>query len=255
MKKIAVVTGASSGFGKEFVKLLLREPGLDEIWAIARNQDKLHKLKKNYGDKIQCYSLDLSSLDAIMEFEEILRSENPRIKYMINNAGFAKFCSYKELSVQETINMINLNCGAVAAMTVLAIPYMQRGSRLLNISSQSAFQPLPYLNVYSSTKVFVRNYTRAINVELKGTGITATAVCPGWMKTALYDRAKVGADKAVNRFAAMVTPDKVAKKALYDAKHGSDISVYGLLPKLSHLSAKILPQKLMMKLWLMQQQL
>ncbi len=98
----------------------------------------------------------------------------------------------------------------------------------MNISSQASFQPLPYQNVYSSTKAFLRNYTRALHVELKGKDISATAVCPGWMRTALYQRAKVGAKKTVNNFLGMVTPDKVARKALCDAKE-KKYSRYGFL--------------------------
>lgn len=138
-------------------------------------------------------------------------------------------------------------------MTLASIPYMAKGSHIINIASQAAFQPLPYQNVYSSTKAFVRNYSRALNVELKGTGISVTAVCPGWVRTALYDRAIIGADKATTKFVGMVSPEHVAAKALRDAKRNKDISVYGIHTKLAHTAAKILPQRVMMKIWLMQQ--
>lgn len=149
--------------------------------------------------------------------------------------------------------MIDVNCCAPVALTLLALPYMRRGSHILNISSQASFQPLPYQNVYSSTKAFLRNYTRALNVELKEKGISATAVCPGWMRTALYQRAKIGAEKTVNNFFGMVMPDKVAKKALLDAKKNRDMSVYSIYTKVCHVAAKVLPQKTVMKIWMMQQ--
>ena len=130
---------------------------------------------------------------------------------------------------------------------------MERGSHIINIASQASFFPLPYQNIYSSTKAFVRNYTRALNVELKEKGISATAVCPGWMKTGLFDRGLIGAQKGTNNFSGMVTPDVVAKKALLDAEKGKDISVYGLYVKSTHFLSKITPQRLMMKIWLNQQ--
>ena len=149
--------------------------------------------------------------------------------------------------------MINLNCGGIVAMVLACLPYMPAGSHILNTASQAAFQPLPYQNLYSSIKAFVRNYSRALNVELKRCGIIATAVCPGWMNTALFDRAKIGAARATRNFVGMIEPDRVAKKALRDAKKGRDISVCSLYVKTAHLMAKILPQRMMMKIWLKQQ--
>lgn len=253
MKNIAIVTGASSGFGLEFVKLLLQKDNLDEIWVVARSEDKLNELSQTYGNKIKVHAMDLSHIDNIKAFGENEELKNSNIKYLINNAGFAKFCSYGDLSADESVNMIDLNISAVVAMGLVCIPHMTKGSRIVNIASQASFQPLPYQNIYSSTKAFVRNYTRALNVELKETGITATAVCPGWMKTGLFDRGIIGAEKATKKFVNMVNPDVVAKKALADADKGKDISVYGIYVKLCHLMAKLLPQRVMMKVWLLQQ--
>lgn len=252
-KNIAIVTGASSGLGKEFVKLMDKKDSLDEIWVIARNKEKLEELKSELGEKIVVIPMDLSNVENIKAFGEKLDDCN--ILYLINNAGFAKFCSYGDLSIDESINMIDLNISGVVAMCLVCIPHMTRGSRILNIASQAAFQPLPYQNIYSSTKAFVRNYTRALNMELKDTGITATAVCPGWMKTALYERGLIGAEKATNKFVNMVTPDVVAAKAVKDADQGRDMSVYSAYVKMGHFLAKILPQKTMMKIWIMQQKL
>ena len=252
-KKIAIVTGASSGLGREFVKLMLAKKSLDEIWIMVRSADKLQQMKKKYGEKIVPYPMDLSRMDNLKKFASHLEQQDCIIKYLVNNAGYAKFCSYDDLSIDETTNMIDLNISAVVAMGLVCIPYMKPGSHIINIASQASFQPLPYQNVYSSTKAFVRNYTRALNVELKGTGITATAVCPGWIKTDLYERALIGAKKATKNFVNMVNPDVVAKKALADADHGKDMSVYSAYVKMCHVIAKLLPQKTMMKIWLLQQ--
>lgn len=252
-KQIAVVTGAHSGLGKEFVKLLTEDGTISEIWAIARNKEKLDQLISEFGNRVRVFSLDLSDRTSFSVIEKLFLEERIHITYLINNAGFAKFCSYDDITVDESLNMIDLNVSAVVALGLICIPYMKKGSHIINIASQASFFPLPYQNIYSSTKAFVSNYTRALNVELKNKGITAIAVCPGWMKTGLFDRGTIGADRATNNFSGMVTPDVVAAKALSDAKKGKDISIYGLPVKLTWLFSKVTPPKLMMRIWLMQQ--
>ena len=161
-----------------------------------------------------------------------------------------KTAHYEDLDLDNSLNMINLNISSVVAMGLVCIPYMDRQSRIINISSQSSFLPLPYLNIYSATKVFVRHYSRALNVELKDKNITVTTVCPGWMKTNLYDVAKVdSAKKVVNSFDGITTPDRVARKALDDADKGKSLSIYGFFSNATHIAGKILPQSLLMKLW------
>ena len=253
MKKIAIITGASTGLGREFVKIIKERKEIDEIWAIARHRDKLEKLRRQMDPKIIPISLDLSSASQIENLSLRLAQSGVEIRYLINNAGYAKFCSYDDLSVSDSLNMINLNIGAVVAMGLICIPYMPGGSHIINIASQAAFQPLPYQNLYSSTKAFVRNYTRALHVELKDRGISATAVCPGWLKTSLYERADIGAAKATRNFFGMTTPDKVARKAVADADKGRDLSVYGLYVKFCHIGAKLLPQRTVIGIWLRQQ--
>ncbi len=251
IKNIAIITGASSGLGREFVKLISKSKNIDEIWALSRNKKKLSRLKIQFGKKIKIFPIDLSDINAINKFSQNLSNVN--IKILINNAGYAKFCSYNDISIYESANMINLNCSAVVAMCVICIPHMKNKSHIINISSQAAFQPLPYQNIYSSTKAFVKNYSIALNKELKEKGIVSTAVCPGWIKTNLYIRAKIGAKKATNKFAGIVSPNKVAKKALKDAFKNKDISVYGIHVKTEILLSKIMPHNFVIWAWLKQQ--
>lgn len=252
-KNIAIVTGASSGFGKEFVKLLIKDNSLDEIHVLARREERLEELKNEYGEKIKPYIIDLSDREKIKEFGKYIQNLNVNIKILINNAGFAKFCSYDDISVDESLNMIDLNISGLVEMGLICIPFMNKGSHIINIASQAAFQPVPYQNIYSATKSFVKNYSQALNVELKEKGITVTAVCPGWMKTELFDRACIGAKKASRNFMCMAAPDAVAKKALKDAYKGKDISIYGVFVNFCHILAKFLPEKIIIKLWLLQQ--
>ena len=252
-KNIAIVTGASCGLGKEFVKLLIKNNDIDEVYAIARNQENLQTLISEFGDKVKPYAADLSETENIKIFGEFLKNQNVNVKILINNAGYAKFCAYDDISIDESLNMINLNISGVVSMGLVCIPFMSKGSHILNIASMAAFMPLPYQNIYSSTKAFVKNYSQALNVELKTRGITVTAVCPGWMRTSLYERAFINAKKGTKYYNFITNPDVVAQKALKDAYKGKDISVFGIYPNICHFMSKIIPEKWMMKVWLIQQ--
>lgn len=254
-KNIALITGASSGFGKEFVKLLVKDKKIDEIWAVARNQERLDKLAEQFGPKIHTYSMDLSEREELKVLGRVIANADVNIRYLFNNAGYGKFGSYEDLDLEESLNMIDLNVSAVVGLGLICIPYMKKGSHIINIASQAAFQPLPYLNIYSATKAFVRNYSRALNQELKKKGISVTAVCPGWMKTGFFERADIGSKNAITQFDGIEEPAKLAKKALRDAKRGKDMSVCGMYSKLGHLAAGILPQKFIMKFWLWKQKM
>lgn len=245
-KKIAIVTGATGGIGREFIKQIISEP-IDEIWAIARSQDKLNKLSEEFGEKITTISMDLSKVDEIKKLQEKLINEAPTISYLINNAGLAKMGSYKDFSIEEIDTTVNLNCKTPVLMCKICIPYMEKESHILNLSSASAFQPNPYINLYASSKVFERSYSRALNVELKGTGITVTAVCPSWVDTDMISH-EINGHKV--KFPGIVKAEDVVTKAIKDAKKGKDMSVCSLYVKCQHLNVKLMPQRLVMKLWM-----
>lgn len=244
-QRIAIITGASGGIGKEFTKLMLQEE-VDEIWAIARNHEKLAFLRKEFGDKIITIPRDLSKSSELLSVGDLLKDQKPVIVYLINNAGLAKMGSYQNFTSEEILETIQVNCSALAVLCTLCIPYMRKGSRILNISSASSFQPLPYLNIYAATKVFEKTYSRALNVELKGTGITVTAICPSWVDTDLLVK-EINGKKVI--FPGIVTADRVAIKALKDAKRGKDMSVCTLYVKYQHLLAKLFPQSMVMDTW------
>lgn len=254
-KKIAIITGASSGIGKEFLKLLLKEEGLEELWAIGRDELRLKEVKEEDKARIRIFSMDLSHKKNFDILEALIESEDVDVRWLINCAGYAKFCDWSGIDRYTSVNMIDVNISALVSMCLISLPHMKRGGKIINMASQAAFQPLPYQNIYSSTKAFVRNYTRALNAELKSKGISATAVCPGWMQTRLIERAIVEGENGTRVFPHIVYPDVVAKKALKDAKKSKDISIYSSYVKFSNLLAKLLPQKCMMGIWLNQQKL
>jgi short-subunit dehydrogenase len=245
MKTIAIITGATGGIGEEFVNQILQYE-LDEIWAVARNEKKLNELREKYGERVVPVPADLSDINSIDKISEMLSVQKPQVRFLINNAGLAKMAPYKDFSQEEIIRTIDVNCKAPVLLCNICIPYMRSGSNILNISSASAFQPTPYINLYAASKVFERNYSRALNVELKGTGITVTAVCPSWVDTALLPK-EVNGRKT--EFPGIVTASRVVQTALKDAQKKRDMSVCSLYVKCQHLNVKLLPQRLVMKIW------
>ena len=248
MIKIAIVTGATGGIGREFVKQLLQED-IDEVWAIARNVQKLDALSVEFKEGVKPISIDLTKDCDIEILSNKLRAENPRVQYLINNAGTAKMAKSTDFSNDEISRGIDLACKVPAILCNMCISYMKKGDRILNISSAASFQPNPYINLYAAFKVFQRSYSRALNMELKNTGITVTAVCPGWVDTDMLKSERNG--KKIT-FPGLVTADQVVKKALKDAKKGKDMSICSLYVKCQHFNVKILPQKVVMKIWLNQ---
>ena len=246
MKKIAILTGATGGLGREFLKQILNEE-IDEVWAIARNEQKLAELRKEHGEKIIPLSIDLSDMKGIKQIENMLEENKPHVEYLINNAGIARMGKYNDFSIEEIDKTINVNCKAPVMLAQICIPFMGKGSTILNISSASAFQPNPYINLYAASKVFERSYSRALNAELNGTGITSVAVCPGWIDTELLQK-EINGKKV--RFPGLVTPDRVVKQAIIDAKKGKDMSVCSLYVKCQHMNVKLLPQRWVMKIWM-----
>ncbi len=245
-KRIAIVTGASGGIGREFVRLMCEE-GMDEIWVIARGKEKMEILKEHFGEKIRVMPADLTDVSEIRKIEATLTEEQPELVYLVNNAGMLKMGNaVEDFSVEEISAMVDLNSKSMALMCKVCRPFLQAGSKIINVASSSAFLPLPYLNIYAASKSFARNYSRALNVELKGTGITATAVCPGWVDTPLAPSSFNG--KKMNVMG-VVQPKAVAEKALKAAKKGKDIFVYPFSFKGMHLMAKLCPQRMAMAIW------
>ena len=246
MKKIAIVTGASGGMGQVFVQELAKE-ALDEIWIIGRNEQRLLALKNQFGEKITPICKDLTKNADVLSLSDILKKQNPSVLWLVNNAGMARMAPSRELPLSEIEQTIDLNCKAPAALINICAPFMVEGTKILNVSSASAFQPVPYINLYAATKAFERSYSRALNAELKPCGITVTAVCPSWVDTDMLSKVING--KRV-RFPGIVAPEKIVRKAIKDAKKGRDMSVCSFYVKCQHLNVKLLPQGLTMKIWM-----
>ncbi|MBE6632283.1 MAG: SDR family NAD(P)-dependent oxidoreductase [Ruminococcaceae bacterium] len=256
-KKIAIITGASSGIGKQFALKLKDHGNYDEVWAIARNAERLAALRDELPFPVKTLSVDLTKSESIDELKKILAEEDPLISLLINCSGYGKFEAMAALTFEENVGMIDLNCRALTEMTYISLPYMEEGSEIVNIASVAAFQPIPYINVYGATKAYVLSFSRALNRELKGRGIRSFAVCPFWTKTAFFDRA-VNEEKeaVVKKYAAMYEPEYIVDYAWKAMKNkNKDYCIPGLIAKMQVFMVKILPHKLIMSIWQSQQKL
>ncbi len=141
--KIAIVTGASSGIGREFARQIAAWGTLDEIWAVARRENRLQELARTLKIPVKIIPADLTREKGIEMLESLLKQEQPQIKILVNAAGFGKIGDYKNISRLESGKMIRLNCQAPVDVTMLALPYMRKDSHILQICSTAGFQPLP----------------------------------------------------------------------------------------------------------------
>lgn len=253
--KIAIVTGASSGMGKEFVMQLGAYTDMEEIWVIARRTDALEALKSIVSTPIRPISLDLCKEESFSAFAALLQQEKPEVRLLVNAAGFGKFGDFRQIPLEDDLRMIDLNCRALVAMTRITLPYMGKNSHILQLDSLSAFQPVPYMAVYGATKSFVLSYTRAAISELKGTGIRMMAMNPGWVKTEFFHHAmKTDDNSKVQYFSHLYeAKDVVASglKALYTTK--KQYFVHGIPYRNQARLVKLLPHSIVMKVWMQQQ--
>ena len=253
--KIAIVTGASSGMGREFVLQLSKYVQVDEIWAVARRTEALEALKAVSSVPVRPVSMDLCRNESFEAMGKLLKTEKPDVKLLVNAAGFGKFGSYRHISAEDECRMIQLNCTALVRMTRLVLPFMAAGSHILQLDSLSAFQPVPYLNTYAATKHFVLAYSRGLNRELKEAGIRCMAMNPGWVRTEFFDHAFQTNDATeVQYFNHVYEAKDVVATGLKDLyKTRKDYSVHGLPIKAQVLLVKCIPHSLVMRIWQAQQ--
>ena len=251
--KIAVVTGASSGMGKEFVLQLGRKQAFDQIWAMARREERLCQLQETVPC-VRPLAMDLTLPASLERLRELLADEQPQVEVLVNGSGFGKFGAYPSVPPADSMGMIDLNAKALVAVTETVLPYMSRGSRVVQLASLSSFQPVPYLNVYAATKAFVLSYSRALNVELKPRGIRVMAVCPGWVRTEFFDRAETTDSRAVTYYNVVYEAEDVVRTALRDMERGrKDVSIHGARVRWQVRLIKLLPHRLVMSIWMRQQ--
>lgn len=247
MRAIAIVTGASSGLGREFVRQL--DAGalgpVDEIWAVARNQERLDALARICATPVRPFALDLTDPASFDALDAALAAEpDAHVSALVNNAGYGTFGDFALGEKDDAGRMVRLLCLAPVELTYRALGYMHGGSRIVNVASVAAFMPQPGLSVYAAAKRFVLDFSRALDAELAPVDIHATAVCPKFMRTAFLSH--VGDARVAGRMAALTGfehADAVAAAALRAAKAGRSLCIPSADMKLFYAAAKLLPYR------------
>ena len=257
-KRIAVITGASSGLGREFIRQLdqdaAREEPLfrekpEELWVIARREDRLRELEKETELPVRVLPYDLTDKESILALQELLEDEQPSVRLLINAAGFGKIGATENMTLEALDGMIDLNCRAAVDMTQICLPYMEKEARILEICSTSAFQPFTYLNVYAATKAFLYRYSRALRIELM------PAVCPYWVKdTEFIPLAEQGnnadpEEPEIRSFPLATTREDVVRHALIDAALNMPVSTPGIVCTVHRFARKLFPSDILLGIW------
>ncbi|MCR5088539.1 MAG: SDR family NAD(P)-dependent oxidoreductase [Oscillospiraceae bacterium] len=249
--KIAVITGASSGIGKEFVLAVDKKYKYDEIWVIARRADRLEELKAQCRNRIRPLPLDLLAPDSLDRYQALLKQYKPEVALLINAAGFGVFGPFEEKDLNRQLDSVRLNSLVLTAMCHLSLPYMKAGDHIINMGSNSSWQPVPYQAIYGASKSYVLSFSRAIGRELKPRKISVMCVCPGWIKTEFQETARH--DDYIRYVDRWYGPEEVAAQALKDMKKKKAVSILGAPVRRQVRLVKHLPTDFIMNTWCKQQ--
>lgn len=243
---IAIITGASSGLGQVFYEQMVgRYPQLDEIWLIARREERLQALARQFPQrKVRVLSLDLADQDTFVVIDQLLAELQPTIKVLINNAGFDRAVRFREMATSDILAMINLNITGMTLLNRVCLPYMQAGSYEIISGSVGSFVPLPWRAVYSATKVYGRFFARALREEERQRGVNILYLAPGNMDTEMNRRGEV---KGVTANHPYLDLPKETVKAMEKAEKGKAIYTPMAFYKAYRLLGKLLPSALMVK--------
>lgn len=248
---VAIITGASGGIGSDFARELKGIHGVDEFWFVARNVKRMEALRDELAVKTKIIKADLGTREGIEEYRRALTEEAPRVSFLVNCAGFGNFGAFDQLSEAEVEGMIDVNIKATVLLTHMTVPYMEKGGRIIQLGSGSCFTPLPYFNIYSSSKVFVLHYTKSLNYELKKYGIRATCFCPGWVDTEFLPKST--ADVTVptpKKMKPLLNSRRVVKGCVRAALRGRAMFVTNWYTKLQHMLFKLTPDPILTRTWL-----
>lgn len=234
--KWALVTGASSGIGEQFAMEL---GYLQMNVIIVSNQpDGLKKVAEDVeyecGVTVHTLDIDLGSHDAVERIMDFLDANSIEVTFLINNAGIFNFCPVSKLSDSRINLYIDLHMRTV---TLLCSTIAQRmvkagGGYILNMSSMSCWMPMPGIALYSSTKAYIRAFSRAIRIELKDYGVNVTTACPGGIATNLFGL-KDNLKKLGVRLGVLVTPEKFAHRAIKKTLKGKAQYINGFINRLA----------------------
>jgi short-subunit dehydrogenase len=231
-RPVALVTGASTGIGAEFARVLAARG--NDLVVVARNELRLQELAggldAEHGAQVEVLPADLETNAGVSKVEARLGDDTRPVELLINNAGFGTSGTFHTLPVDGEVAEINLNVMALVRLTHAALgPMVERGrGGVINVSSVGGYQPTPNMATYSATKAFVNSFTNALHEELAGTGVKAMVLAPGYTHTEFHVRAKVEKDGSMPEFI-WQTPDEVVHAALKAYDKGRAVCIPGAI--------------------------
>jgi short-subunit dehydrogenase len=246
-RPVALITGASMGLGAEFARLLASE-GYDLVLT-ARGAERMATLKKEvenlHGVTAHVLVADLTDPRAPVAIHDHLQDAGIEIDVLVNNAGFGMHGKFHETDLQTELDMVQVNVVALMHLTKLFARDMvrRRRGRIVNVASTAAFQPGPLQSVYYATKAFVLHFSEAVGNELRGTGVTVTALCPGPTPTGFQARAHVGNPRGL-RMMMRVSPEAVVRAGYNGMKKGRAVVIPGMLNNVLAFMTRLMPRAL-----------
>ena len=243
----ALITGASKGIGKAIaLQLAARKKNL---LVVARNEAQLQELcaqvSQTYGITAHYLCLDLSGAQAAARVFDWCRQNNYEVDTLVNNAGYGLSGAFDSYSINDHLNMMQLNMNVLIELTYYFLPDFKKQPKayILNIASSAAYQAVPFLSLYAATKSFVLQFSRGLQLELAKTNVSVTCVSPGATDTAFVDRARIGTKGLELAKKFNMQPDEVAKAAVDAMYKGKTEVIVGFLNKLGAALAWLLPKK------------
>ena len=246
MTTFTLITGASTGIGKELSKLCASDGR--NLVLVSRDHEKLHLLAENlvakYRIQVEVLPKDLSTIDSANEIFDKVFSLDLEIDTLINNAGFGSLGAFHRSDLDNQLEMLRLNIVTLTQLTHYFLPAMiaKNSGKIMNIASTASFQPGPYMAVYYASKAFVLSFSEALSEELRETGVTSTALCPGPTRTEFQARAKLGKSNLMRL--GMHDAHRVAEVGYRAMVNGKTLAVPGLLNRLLMQSLRISPRVL-----------
>lgn len=247
-KNLAIITGASSGLGRDYARFLCKNKdyGVDELIIIARRRERLEELKEGLTLPTIVYPMDMTEKSEMEDFkrflEEKVKNENLEIKYLINSAGSGIKGKSLELGDEKENHTADINCQSQVSMIHFVANLMKEGGNIIQIASVAGFSPIAYLNAYAAAKAFIYTYCRGLRGELLSRGINVTTVCPYRIKdTEFIGKAKIAKDKLI----LPIKSKNVVEKSMKDCKRGFALCTPGLVATLDRIFCGLIPDELL----------
>lgn len=243
----ALITGASKGIGKAIaLQLAARKK---DLLVVARSEAQLQQLcaevSKAYGITAHYLCLDLSQPQSAARVFDWCRQNNYEVDTLVNNAGYGLSGAFDTYSINDHLNMMQLNMNVLIELTYYFLPALKKQPKayILNIASSAAYQAVPFMSLYAATKSFVLQFSRGLQLELAKTNVSVTCISPGATDTAFVDRARIGAKGLELARKFNMQPDEVARVAVDAMYKGKTEVIVGFLNKLGAALAWLLPKK------------